>query len=295
MNCTDRRQEDILDFFAHYIVFGRGSQGMNKFIKEFVAQCITCQQIKAIVLKPMGLLQPLPIPVAIWEDICMDFVTGLPAVRGHSVIIVVVDRLTKYCHLGSLPANYSATSATDYFIKQIIRLHGIPKTIVSDRDKIFLNRFWKKFFARCGTTLKMTSAYHPESDGQSETVSKTIEQYLRAMVHENQRNWIELLAWTELWYNISFHQSLETMPFQAVYGRPPPEMIDYRAGDSNIEAVDVLLNQRDALLKNLKINLQAAQDRMKKYADLKRRPFEFEEGEWVWLKLQPYRQNSVHR
>lgn len=94
------------------------------------------QQVKTSALKPMGLLQPLPIPVAIWEDVSMDFITGLPVVRGQTVIIVVVDRLTKYCHLGNLPNNYSALSVADYFIKQVVRLHGIPKTIVYDRDKI---------------------------------------------------------------------------------------------------------------------------------------------------------------
>lgn len=161
---------------------------MNKFVREFVAQCLVCQQVKILALKPMGLLQPLPIPIAIWEDLSMDFVTGLPVVLGHTVIIVVVDRLTKYCHLGSLPASYSAISVADYFIKQVIRLHGIPMTIVSDRDKIFLNKFWKEIFVRSGTTLKMTSAYHPDSDGQTEVVNKTIEQYLRATVHENQKN-----------------------------------------------------------------------------------------------------------
>lgn len=101
--------------------------------------------------------------------------TGLPVVRGQSVIVVVVDRLTKYCHLGDLSVRYSATLVANYFINQIIRLHDIPKTIVSDRDKVFLSKFWKDIFTRSGTTLKMSTAYHPKSDGQIEIVNKTIE------------------------------------------------------------------------------------------------------------------------
>lgn len=113
---------------------------------EFVAQCLICQQTKVAVSKPMGLLQPFLIPMAISEDVSMDFVTSLPPVKGLFVIIVVVDRLSKYCHLGSLPASYTASSVVDYFIKQVAWLHGIPKTVVSDRDKIFLSKFWREIF-----------------------------------------------------------------------------------------------------------------------------------------------------
>lgn len=105
----------------------------------------------------------------------MDFVTGLPIVRGQSVIVVVVDRLTEYCHLGSLPAKYSAIMVNDFFMKEIVRLHGIPKSIVLDHNKIFLSRFWKELFANSGTTLQMSSSYHPKTDDQKKIVNKTIE------------------------------------------------------------------------------------------------------------------------
>lgn len=187
----------------------------------------------------MGLLQPLPIPVAMWEDLSMDFVTVLPPVKGQSVIVVVVDQLTKYCHLGSLLASYSTSLVVEHFIKQIIQLHGIPKTIVSDWDRVFLNKFWNKIFVKSGTTLKTSTAYHPESDGQSEIVNKTIEQYLRSTIHENPQIWIDLLPWAELWYNTSFQHSIGMTPFQALYRRKPPEIIDYRPDDSNLEEVDV--------------------------------------------------------
>lgn len=146
----------------------------------------------------------------------MDFVPGLPIVKGQLVIIVVVDRLTKYCHLGSLSAGYSATLVTDYFIKQIVHLHDIPKSIVSDRDKVFVSKFWREIFAKSGTTLKMSTAYHPKTNGQTEIANKMLEQYMRATIQDNPRRWVD------------------------------------------------------------------------------HRPFEFQVGEWVWLCLQPYRQNLVN-
>lgn len=160
----------------------------------------------------------MEIPTAVWEDISLNFITRLPSVRGHSVILVVVDRLSKYCHLGSLPETYSAVLVARYFTEHIVRLHGIPKKLVSDRDRVFLSKFWQELFHLSGTTLSMSSAYHPESDGQTEVVNKTIELYLRATVHENPRSWKELLPRAELWYNTSYHHSLGTTPFDILYG-----------------------------------------------------------------------------
>lgn len=119
----------------------------------------------------------------------------------HSVIIVVVDRLSKYCHLGSLPASYSAVTVADYFLRHIVRLHGKLMVMVFDRGKVFLNKLWKELFNRSGTKLSLSTSCHPEMDGQTEIVNKTIEGYLWASVHDNPRSWLELLPWAELWYN----------------------------------------------------------------------------------------------
>lgn len=175
-------------------------------------------------------------------------------------------------------------------MNQILRLHGIPKTITSDHDRVCLSKFWQELFTRSGTTLRMLSAYHPETDGQTEITNKTVEQYLRATIQQNLRSWPELLPWAELWYNIQpYHHNIKTTPFQEVYGRPSPEIMDYRSGDSRVEAVDTILTDRQKMLKELQTNLQEAQARMKKYVDLKRRFHEFQVGQWVWLKLHPYR------
>lgn len=168
------------------------------------------------------------------------------------------------------------------------------KKMVSDCDKIFLSKFWQEVFKKSRTTLSMSTAYHPESDGQTEIVNKTIEVYLRATVNDNPRNWIELLPWAELWYNTAFHHSSGTSPFEIVYGRPPPTLTPYTAGDSRVESVDKELLQRQTIIKELQAHLYGAQERMKKNADLRRKQFEFEVLDWVWLKLQPFRQNSLN-
>lgn len=111
---------------------------------------------------------------------------------GYSIIIVVVDRLSKYCHLGSISAGYSTSAVADFFVQNIVRLHGLSKTMVSDRDKVFLSKFWQELFTKSGTKLSMSIAYHPESDGQTEAVNKIIEGYLCAMIHHNPRAWTEL-------------------------------------------------------------------------------------------------------
>lgn len=114
-----------------------------------------------IYLRPAGLLNPLPIPDCIWEDIAMDFITGLPPVRGYSVIIVVVDRLSKYAHLVPLRTAYTSQSVAEAFFHNIVKLYGLPRTIVSDRDKAFTSAFWRHLTCLQGIQLKMSSAYHP--------------------------------------------------------------------------------------------------------------------------------------
>jgi len=135
--------------------------------------------------------------MAVWEDISLDFITGLPSFQSYSVILVVVDRFSKAAHFGMLPTNFSAVKVVELFASMVCKLHGMPKSIISDRDPLFMSNFWKELFQMSGTKLRMSSAYHPQSDGQTEAVNKVLEQYLRAFVHVEPKLWGKYLHWAE--------------------------------------------------------------------------------------------------
>jgi len=121
---------------------------------------------------PAELLQPLPIPSRVWSDISLDFIEGLPISQGFSVILVVVDRLSKYGHFLPLAHPYSASRVAHLFMTNIFKLHGMPSTIVSDRDPTFTSSFWRELFRLQGSTLTFSSSYHPQSDGQTKALTK---------------------------------------------------------------------------------------------------------------------------
>ncbi|CAM8957386.1 unnamed protein product [Rhodiola kirilowii] len=188
----------------------------------------------------------------------MDFITQLPKSHGLSAIMVVTDRLTKYAHFIGLPGGFTAESVARSFVKEICRLHGLPTKIVSDRDPVFMSRFWRDLFKLQDTTLATSSAYHPQTDGQTEVVNRCLEDYLRCFVAENQTTWAEFLPWAELHYNTSWHSSIRLTPFEAVYGRPPPKIVNYIPGASKVTEVDDLLTKRTTLMAQLRINLLKA-------------------------------------
>ena len=170
---------------------------------------------------------------------------------------------------------------------------SVPTSIVSDRDKVFTSAFWKELFKQIGTTLSYSTAYHPQTDGQSERVNQCLESYLRCMANENPKRWTQWLAVAEYWYNTSYHTSLKCTPFEALYGYSPPHMELGNLPSPAIEPVDNYLKERAVVLHKLKEQLERAQARTKFFADKNRSERELEVGDAVYLKLQPYRQTSI--
>jgi transposase InsO family protein len=232
----------------------------RRLVQDFVRSCVVCQRNKTEALHPAGLLQPLEVPQQVWSDISMDFIEGLPRVHGKSVILTVVDRFSKHAHFIALTHPYTALSVAKAFFDAIVRLHGFPNSIVSDRDPVFTGHVWRDLFKLAGVQLRMSTAFHPQTDGQSEIVNKTIAMYLRCITGDRPRAWLDWLPWAEYCYNTSYHSALRTTPFEVVYGRPPPALLPYTAGSAATESVDALLRDRDMFLADVRDRL--LQDRL---------------------------------
>jgi hypothetical protein len=191
--------------------------GMKKKVVDFIVRCLECQKVKVEHRHPAGLLQPLPIPKWKWEVVTMDFITKIPITnKQHDSIMVVVDKLIKAAHFILVKLTHKAVNIVDVYMREIARLHGIPKTIVSDRDPNFTSKFWKGLFNGFGTYLNFSTAYHPESNGQTERVNQVIEDMLRMYVMDKPSKWEYYLHLVEFTYNNGYQKM---SPFESLYGK----------------------------------------------------------------------------
>ena len=263
---------------------------LKRSIAQFVARCLTCQQVKGERKKPGGELQPLEIPNWKWEDISMDFVSGLPRTRGRNDSIwVIVDRLTKSAHFLPVKKTTDLNSLARLYLKEIVRLHGAPCSIVSDRDSRFTSRFWTSLQEALGTKISMSTAYHPQSDGQTERTIQTLEDMLRACVLDFGGSWEDHLHLVEFAYNNSYHSSIGMAPFEALYGRPCRSPACWMEFGEQLLLGPELVQQTNELVKKIQQRLETAQSRQKSYADKRRRPLSFEVNDMVFLKVSPWK------
>jgi hypothetical protein len=189
-------------------------------VSKYVAACGVCQRVKAEHKRHVGLLKPLETSEWKWEHVTMDFVVGLPcSPRCKDAIWVVVDLLTKSAHFIPMKTTNSASELVPLYMKEVLRLHGVPKSIVSDRDSKFVSKFWESLHSSLGTKLSLTVAFHPHTDGQSERTIQTSEDMLRACVLSWRGSWEDHLALAEFAYNNSYQASIKMTPYEALYGR----------------------------------------------------------------------------
>lgn len=183
--------------------------GMKKKVEEFIKTCTTCQVTKAKHIHIPGLLNPLEVPEMAWTHITMDFIEGLPKSDGKDVILVVVDRLTKYAHFIALSHPYTVEQVVKAFMDNVHRLHGMPMVIVTDRDRIFTSKFFQEVFKTQKVQLRLSTAYHPQTDGQTERVNQCLETYLRNMTFQEPQRWHSWLSLAEWWYNTTYHTAIQ--------------------------------------------------------------------------------------
>jgi hypothetical protein len=259
--------------------------GDNKLVRNFIRGCSVCQGNKTEHLHPVGLLQPLTVPDAVWTDIAMDFIEGFPKVGGNSVVLTVVDRFSKYDHFITLGHPYSATTVATAFFTNIIHLHGFPSSIVSDCDPVFTSRVWQEMFKLSSTQLCLSSAFRPQTDGQSEVTNRVIVMYLCCLADDQSWSWLPWLLWAEYCFNTSYQTALGTTPFQVVYGQPPPPIVPFQSGATKVSAVDRQLWDHDTFLAEIREHLLQAHARMKMAHDKGHHHVEFALGDLVWLCL----------
>ena len=241
-------RDKTLSVLSDHVYWAR----MRRYVESLCAKCTVCLKTKSR-SHPYGLHMPLPIPITPWVDLSMDFVLGLPKIEHKDSIFVVVDRFSKMAHFIPCSKTNDASQTADLFFKEVVRLHGVPRTIVSDRDTKFLSHFWRTLWKKLGTKLLFSTTCHPQTDGQTEVVNRTLSQLLRATVGKNLRNWLSCLPFIEFAYNHARHSITNLSPFEIVYGfRPetpmdlsalPPAMQVSQSGDKKAEFVKNLHRQ----------------------------------------------------
>lgn len=259
--------------------------GMGRFIKEYVRTCDVCARNKAPRHRRHGLLQPLPIPAGPWQSVSMDFIVELPPSQGYNAVYVCVDRFTKMACFCPTTSDITAEGTARLYLQYVFKNHGLPKDIVSDRGSQFISKFTRTLLALCDIRGNRSTAFHPESDGQTERVNQTLEQYLRIYCDYHQDDWSQLLPLAEFVYNNAKNSSTGMSPFYANYGYHPRHTIKVRqqVGPTNPTA-EALAERLKQVHQELIRHLELAQQAYKRHHDRHAQPSpDFKPGDLVWL------------
>lgn len=256
---------------------------MRKDIENFVDSCIICQKIKASRKKQFGKLMPLPIASGPWKSIALDFIVKLPVSNGFDSILVVVDRFSKMSHLIPCNETIDAPQTVDLLMKNVFKLHGLPMDMVSDRGPQFTSKFWISLCEQLGIQRKLSTAAHPQTDGQTERTNQTLEQYLRAYVNFKQDNWSNLLHFAEMAMNNAINSSTKRTPFEINVGYLP--RFDFLAQENQhqVPAADEFVKHIQRIWIQTIQNLRDASEKMKRDTDHLRKNHKFKVGDFVWI------------
>jgi hypothetical protein len=257
--------------------------GMKRFVKNFVRSCDQCQRTKIPRRLPYGTLQSLPVPERPWTSLSMDFITDLPASNGFDSILVIVDRLTKMARFITVKKTITAVELADVFIEHIFANHGVSTDIVSDRGSVFLSRFWSAFLDTAKIKGKYSTAFHPQTDGQTERVNQALEQFLRLYTARRQDDWADLLPFAQFTYNNTLNASTKQTPFFANYGYNPTYHFDVPAGAATMTASHDRLQNLETLHKEIHASMALAQKDHARYYDQHHKEHKFEVGDQVLL------------
>jgi transposase InsO family protein len=250
--------------------------GMRKQVETEVLGCDICCRAKSNRHAPYGLLQSPPTPNRAWESIAFDFVVKLPPSKEpmtnvvYDSVWVTTDRTTKYAHFEPYKEASTATEFAYAFQKTIVSNHGLPKEIISDRDKLFTSKFWTTLMAQLGTNHKLSTAYHPQTDGQTERLNQTMEQYLRCFVNEQQDNWVERLPMAQFAFNSAMSETTKTSPFFANHGYVPDVVYAPRKDTARSAEATLRAEQIKGFQEQLALDIQFYNQRSAAYANKKR-------------------------
>ncbi|GJS62780.1 putative reverse transcriptase domain-containing protein [Tanacetum coccineum] len=263
---------------------------MKANIATYVSKCLNYAKVKAEHQRPSGLLVQPDIPQWKWDNFTMDFVTKLPkSLQGYDTIWVIIDRLTKFAIIIPMRETDPMDKLARMYLKEVVKRHGIPLSIIYDRDPRFASNFWRSLQNALGTSLDMSTAYHPQTDGQSERTIQTLEDMLRACAIDFGKGWVNHLPLVEFSYNNSYHASIKAAPFEALYGRKCRSPVCWaEVGEVQLTGPEIVQETTEKIVQ-IKQRMQAARDRQKSYADLKHKPMGFQVGDKVMLKVLPWK------